>query len=95
MVSGPSKFNRKERNFLLGNRAAGDFRNAADEAKNRSGYGTSGSRSSSPQSSSGYSSGETATDKIKEKASEFAQQAKSSVWSFDFRQHRIVDRYFY
>ena len=47
---------------------------AADEAKNRSGYGTAGSRSSSPSSS-----GQSTTDTIKEKTSEFAQQAKSAV----------------
>jgi hypothetical protein len=70
-------------NFLLGNRAADNFRTAADEAKNRSGYGTSSSRPSSP-SSSGYgsSSGQTTTDKIKDKAGEFAEQAKSTVRNF-------------
>jgi hypothetical protein len=66
--------------FLLGDRAADNFRNAADEAKNRSGYGTSGSRPPSPSSSNYGSSGQTTTtDKIKDKANEFAQQAKSTV----------------
>jgi hypothetical protein len=70
----------KHESFLLGNRAADNFRNAADEAKNRSGYGTSGSRPPSPSSSSYGSSGQTTTtDKIKDKANEFAQQAKSTV----------------
>ncbi len=65
---------------FLGNRAADNFRNAADEAKNRSGYG---STSSSPSSRSGsFSSGQTTTDKIKDKASEYAQQAKSTVCEF-------------
>jgi hypothetical protein len=71
--------NKKERYFLLGNQAADNFRNAADEAKNRSGYGTSGSRPPSPSSSSYGSSGQTTTDKLKDKANEFAQQAKSTV----------------
>ena len=68
--------------FLLGNRATDDFKNAADEAKERSGYGTSSSRPPSSPSSSYGSSGETTTDKIKDKASEYAQQAKSTVWNF-------------
>ncbi len=62
--------------FLLGNQAADNFRNAANETANRSGYGTSGSSS---RSSSPSSSGQTTTDKIKDKASEFAEQAKSTV----------------
>ena len=76
-----SEFNQiamKENLLFSGNRAADNFRNAADEAKNRSGYGASGSRSSSP-SSSGYGSGQSATDKVKDKTNEFAQQAKSAV----------------
>lgn len=64
--------------FCLGNQAANNFRNAADEAKNRSGYGQSGNRPPSPSSSSGQPT----TDKIKDKASEFAQQAKSTVRKF-------------
>lgn len=78
-----------------GHQAANNFRNATDEAKNRSGY-SSGNQSpssnragsASSTSSSGYgstgssynsTSGQTTTDKIKEKASEFADQAKSTV----------------
>jgi len=76
---------KQEKNILfLGNRAADNFQNAAYEAKNRSGYGTSSSRPASPSSSghgssSSFSSGQTTTDKLKDKANEFAQQAKSSV----------------
>lgn len=72
--------NKKEKNFFFqGNRAADNFRNAADEAKNRSGYGASGSRPPSPSSSNYGSSDQTTTEKIKDKANEFAQQAKSTV----------------
>jgi len=68
---------------FLGNRAADNFRNAADEAKDRSGYGsTSSSPSSQPTRSGSFSSGQTTTDKIKDKASEYAQQAKSTVCEF-------------
>jgi len=62
--------------MFLGNRAADNFRNAADEAKERSGYGRSSSESSRSNS---FSSGQTTADKMKDRASEFAQQAKSTV----------------
>jgi hypothetical protein len=66
--------------IALGNRAADNFRNAADEAKNRSGYGSSsGSRPGSPQRSGSFSNDQSTTEKIKDKASEYAEQAKSSV----------------
>ena len=88
---------------LLGNRAADNFRNAADETKNRSGYGNTSSDSSYQPSSGSKSGGssrsgsfssdnQTATDKIKDKASELAQQAKSTVCEI---LHKISDfRYF-
>ena len=67
---------------IPGQQAANNFRDAKDEAKNRSGY-SSGNQSPSSNrpgsSSSSYSSGQSTTDKIKEKAGEFAEQAKSTV----------------
>jgi hypothetical protein len=76
-----------------GHQAANNFRNATEEAKNRSGYSSgdqspsSNRKDSASSTSSGaygstassHTSGQTATDKIKEKASEFAEQAKSTV----------------
>lgn len=65
----------EKKHVLLGDRAADNFRNAADEAKNRSGYGTTSNYGRS-------NSTESTTEKIKDKAGEFAQQAKSAVRIF-------------
>ncbi|CAF2862086.1 unnamed protein product [Rotaria sp. Silwood2] len=61
---------------IHGNRAADNFRNAADEAQRRSGYETTSSGSSR---SDNFTSGQTTTDKIKDKANEYVQQAKSTA----------------
>lgn len=70
--------------FSSGSQAANNFRNAADEATNRPGYGGStndyGNRTSySSSPSTCDTSGQSTTEKIKEKASDLADQAKSTV----------------
>ena len=80
--------------IVLGSQAANNFRNAAGEAANRSGYGNSASNDysnrSSPSSSNwNTSSGQNTTEKLKEKASEFAEQARSSVRQCSMNFHEI------